>query len=217
VFGNAEAVFTEAILTELHALDEAPWKDLNGKGLDSRGLSLRLRQYGIKPKQIREGSTSKKGYQRADLADAWARYLTSSPTSETGETAETTQHFQAPRVSVVSDSSSAVSDAAPDVSVRARNPSPNGGPKQPMKSTSVSDVSDVSLLADSAFSEAGASDVSDVGWRNDQTEDIPIDQTCAQCNGAIDGTERMISVSGHTVWLHQTCECFWRGFVAGER
>ena len=94
------------------------------------------------------------------------------------------------------------------------------GQNNPTKSTSVSDVSDVSLLADAAFSDVGASDVSDVsdaGWRNDQADDIPTDQTCAQCNGAIDGTERMVSVSGHTVWLHETCERFWRGFVAGER
>ena len=60
-------------------MEEAPWKDLNGKGLDSRGLALRLRQYGIKSKQIREGTTNKKGYLRADLADAWARYLPSAP------------------------------------------------------------------------------------------------------------------------------------------
>ncbi len=38
VFGKTEAFFTEAILSALHALEEAPWKDLNGKGLDSRGL-----------------------------------------------------------------------------------------------------------------------------------------------------------------------------------
>jgi 5S rRNA maturation endonuclease (ribonuclease M5) len=216
VFWNTEAAFTEAILIALHALEEAPWKDLNKRRLDSRGLSLRLRQYGIKSKQIREGSISKKGYRRADLADAWARYLSSSPTSETSETAETTQHIQTPRVSDVSDSSSAVSDATPDVSDWTPNPSLNGGLKQAMKSTSVSDVSDVSLLTDAAFSEVGPYDVPDAGWRKDQ-DDIPTDQTCAQCNGAIDGTERMVSVSGHTVWLHETCERFWIGFVAGER
>ena len=61
------------------------------------------------------------------------------------------------------------------------------------------------------------SDASDDGWQNDQADDIPTDQTCAQCNGTIDGTERMVSVSGHTVWLHETCERFWRASVAGER
>ena len=45
MFGKTEALFTDAILSALHALEEAPWKDLNGKGLDSRGLALRLCAY----------------------------------------------------------------------------------------------------------------------------------------------------------------------------
>ena len=218
MFGNKEAVFTEAILTGLHALEEAPWKDLNGKGLDSRGLSLRLRQYGIKSKQIRRDPPARKatsGPISRTHGTAISRHL---QTSETSETAETIQHFQG----AVSD----VSDSSPPFRMRPRmfriatTASLNGGPKSQMKSTSVSDVSDVSLLADAAFSEVGPSDVSDVpdpGWRNNQVDDITADQTCAQCNGAIDGTERMVSVSGHTVWLHEACERFWRGFVARER
>ena len=42
VFGAADAMPTEAILTALTELDEAPWKDLRGKPLDSRGLATRL-------------------------------------------------------------------------------------------------------------------------------------------------------------------------------
>ena len=56
--------------------------------------------------------------------------------------------FSRADVSDVSDSSSAVSDEAPNVSDSPPDVSLNGGPKNPMKSTSVSDVSDVSLLAD---------------------------------------------------------------------
>ena len=144
--------------------------------------------------------------------DAWARYLSPSQTSETRETAETFPDFKR---SGVSDETQNVSDSPADGSL-------NGGTKNPTKSTSVSDVSDVSILADGAGREpdvaaSAVSDVSDDGWRNDQADDIPTDQTCAQCNGTIDGTERMVSVSGHTVWLHETCERFWRAVVAGER
>jgi hypothetical protein len=121
VFGKTEALFTDAILSALHALEEAPWKDLNAKGLDSRGLGLRLRQYGIKSKQIRDGTTTKKGYLRADLADAWARYLPSSRTSETSETAETFQDFQGPDVSAVSDQAQNVSDSSTGVSRGQKN------------------------------------------------------------------------------------------------
>ena len=32
--------------------------------------------------------------------------------------------------------------------------------------------------------------------------DIPTDRTCVQCHGEIDGTERLVAVSGRAVWLH---------------
>jgi hypothetical protein len=64
VFGETEVLFTEAILVALHALEESPWQDLKGKALDSRGLGLRLRQYGIKSKQIRDGTINKKTGER---------------------------------------------------------------------------------------------------------------------------------------------------------
>ena len=37
--------------------------------------------------------------------------------------------------------------------------------------------------------------------RAGSVEDAPEDRTCAQCNGEIDGTERLVSVSGRAVWL----------------
>ena len=200
VFGKTEAFFTEAILSALHALEEAPWKDLNGKGLDSRGLALRLRQYGIKSKQIRDGTTNKKGYQRADLADAWARYLPSPQTSETSETAETTQHFQGPNVSGVSDSPSAVSDEASNVSDSPPDVSLNGGPKNPTKSTSVSDVSDVSLLADH---ERRKFDAVNGGG--------PV---CAHC-GRPGGNEVFFS-DGQSGRLHRECEDPYRRVLDGH-
>jgi hypothetical protein len=72
VFGDTEALFTKTILSALHAIEESPWKALrDDKSLDARGLALRLRQYGIKSKQVREGKQTSKGYARADLVDAW--------------------------------------------------------------------------------------------------------------------------------------------------
>ena len=44
---------------------------------------------------------------------------------------------------------------------------------------------------------------------DNQPDDIPTDQTCAQCKDEIDGTERLVSVSGRAVWLHPVCEPFW--------
>lgn len=76
VFGDADTMPTETILERLHNIEESPWADLRGKPLEARGLSNLLRQYGIKPRNVyvRE-RTSPKGYKRADLVDAWNRYV----------------------------------------------------------------------------------------------------------------------------------------------
>lgn len=75
VFGDQPAMFTEAILQQLHALDDAPWSDLRGKELDNRGLSSRLRRYDVKPTTVYIDGNRAKGYKAEDLADAWSRYL----------------------------------------------------------------------------------------------------------------------------------------------
>jgi hypothetical protein len=75
VFGDADAMSTESILTELRGMDEAPWADLKGKPLDARGLAARLRHYGVKSTTIRIGDSTPKGYARTDLHDPWGRYL----------------------------------------------------------------------------------------------------------------------------------------------
>ena len=76
-----------------------------------------------------------------------------------------------------------------------------------MESTSVADVADVALPAGD---QRRTSDAVNGGGASDQPDDIPTDQTCAQCSGEIDGTERLVSVSGRPVWLHDVCERFWR-------
>jgi len=75
VFGIESAMTTEAIIEALCALDESPWNDIRGKALDARSLSRRLSKYGIKPKVLRRGDKTHRGYDRADLHDSWLRYL----------------------------------------------------------------------------------------------------------------------------------------------
>ncbi|TCO41185.1 DUF3631 domain-containing protein [Dokdonella fugitiva] len=78
VFGEDDALTTQAVLDGLCAIEESPWGDLRGKPLDNRGLSHRLRPYGIASRTLRVGSTTAKGYRRTDLHDAWERYLPAS-------------------------------------------------------------------------------------------------------------------------------------------
>ena len=75
VFGEADALSTDQILTKLIVLDESPWGDLRGKPLNARGLSNRLRPYGVSPTTVRFGAILAKGYPRGSFLDAWMRYL----------------------------------------------------------------------------------------------------------------------------------------------
>lgn len=86
IFDGAERLPTEAILEQLHELDESPWADLRGKPLDARGLARRLAKYDVRPKVYREGAGTVRGYQAADLADPWSRYVTDKPSTENNPT-----------------------------------------------------------------------------------------------------------------------------------
>ncbi|MET9361945.1 DUF3631 domain-containing protein [Streptomyces sp. NPDC006632] len=85
VFCGVDRMPTAAILEVLLSLDDAPWADMSEDGqstkpLTARGLSKLLSQYvkpddtRIKPRGIRVGSTTPKGYYAEDLEDAWSRY-----------------------------------------------------------------------------------------------------------------------------------------------
>jgi hypothetical protein len=77
VFHDAEALYTSTILKALHQLEEAPWADWYGHPLTTRDLARLLRPYQVESKNLREQGTGqpRKGYARADLHDAWARYV----------------------------------------------------------------------------------------------------------------------------------------------
>jgi len=83
---------TVRLLECLNAMEEAPWGDLRGHQLDSRGLARMLKPYDVQPVTIRTVTGTAKGYRKADLQDAWQRYLSPRPsesvttvTRETGD------------------------------------------------------------------------------------------------------------------------------------
>jgi hypothetical protein len=106
VFGDASEMPSKAILAALSALPESPWGDVRGKPIDERGLANRLRQYGVRPKVLRIGTQTPRGYAKADLIDAWSRYLPLPPspgTSATSATSATSQVSQGANVADVAD------------------------------------------------------------------------------------------------------------------
>ncbi len=76
-FKTDDRLPTEQLLYRLTELPESPWANLRGKPLDDRRLAARLRKYEVKPKTIRVGDHTPRGYERCDFEDVWARYLRS--------------------------------------------------------------------------------------------------------------------------------------------
>lgn len=80
-------IFSATLLEELMADDEAPWPTWNrGKPMAARQLSTKLGEFGIKSKDIRIGTTNKKGYDRVDFTEVFDRYLSSVPPTASATT-----------------------------------------------------------------------------------------------------------------------------------
>jgi Protein of unknown function (DUF3631) len=204
ILGEANAIFTHVILKALHEIPEAPWNDLKGKPLNDRGLALRLRQYGIKSKQVRIGETTLKGYERADFIDVWKRYLPPPPysdRSETSETSETKPDFQGANVSGVSDTSANVSDG---VSGDLRGRTARNGDK----SNPVSGVSDVSLVGNGRRVEIDPGPIPDCLLRAPSSSFQP--PLCDNCGRPATSGQRW-DWRGRPdgIVLHSSCEGPW--------
>ncbi len=87
VFADHEQLSTKTILAKLVDLEEAPWGDIKGKPLNERGIARRLKEYGIKSKNLKIGGSVAKGYTRSDLHDNWVRYLPPPPPDNSATTA----------------------------------------------------------------------------------------------------------------------------------
>jgi Protein of unknown function (DUF3631) len=86
-FGAKRTIFTEDLLAYLNGLDESPWgARRRGEGLDARGLARMLRPFRIKPKKVRVGEETRKGYHVDQFEDAFGRYLPPSLAREPGAT-----------------------------------------------------------------------------------------------------------------------------------
>ncbi len=69
------AIATSRLLSDLCAMDEAPWGSYYGHKMEARDLASLLHHYGIRSTTIRNSGTVAKGYKRDDLYEAWQRYL----------------------------------------------------------------------------------------------------------------------------------------------
>jgi hypothetical protein len=77
VFGDREAITTQALINELHDLEGSPWLEFGQtrQPLDARKLARILRDYEVPTNNtIRIDGEPVKGYLRAHFTDAWERY-----------------------------------------------------------------------------------------------------------------------------------------------
>lgn len=76
VFADADRLTTVDLLAAVNGDEELPfggWRD--GKGLDARRLARLLKPYGIRPRTIRVGDRTEKGYMRESFSEPWERWL----------------------------------------------------------------------------------------------------------------------------------------------
>jgi len=77
---NSEHLASEDLVAALVAMKDRPWVECNhSKPLTQNGLARRLKPYGIRTANMRAGEHVVKGYDCADFADAFLRYLPLTP------------------------------------------------------------------------------------------------------------------------------------------
>jgi hypothetical protein len=154
VFGNEDALYTTTILDRLHQLEDALWADWYGRPLSTRDLAKLLRPYQVRSKSVREHGTgaSLKGYARADLHDAWQRYVVPTPQA----TQEEAPAGQAPRHDVA--------DAHPSSDTSATSPPAVADVSQGREASATGLTWDVAHVADVAAPTPSNGN----GWRYDQ-------------------------------------------------
>ncbi len=83
---GADRLTTASMLERLKDIAESPWA---AHDLNANRLSAMLRPFAVTPRQIRIGSETSKGYMKANLQDAFSRYLPRN--GALPETSETTR------------------------------------------------------------------------------------------------------------------------------
>jgi len=73
---NTDRMASQDIVEALSELEERPWADWKrGKPLGTNQLALILKNYEVKPKEIKINGRNLRGYKAEDLQDTFERYL----------------------------------------------------------------------------------------------------------------------------------------------
>jgi hypothetical protein len=73
---DADRIYSRSLVARLNNSPDRPWSAMrNGKEISELWLSQQLRPYGIRPRTIRSGETTAKGYTKEDFTEVFRRYI----------------------------------------------------------------------------------------------------------------------------------------------
>jgi hypothetical protein len=198
-FGERDQMTTAEILQKLHGISEAPWNDLKGRPLNDRGLATRLRQYSVKSRTLNLGGEARaKGYAREDLHDVWKCYLAPLPPSPDRSVTSVT------RVPDADLQGSSVTD----VTQAERSGTDNKAEEKADKTSVVTKVTDVTLVAGNGGAPSDAGPIPDFLLRAPSNSFQP--PLCDNCGRpATNGQRWNWPGRPDGIVLHSSCEQSW--------
>lgn len=79
---ETDTLFSSALVPALNEIETSPWAEWNkGRGLTAPSLAKLLHRYRIKPRSVRIGDETAKGYKLEAFGDAFQRYLLDEPSA----------------------------------------------------------------------------------------------------------------------------------------
>jgi putative DNA primase/helicase len=169
----------------LAAMEGRPWPEWSAskgaapKPLTPNQLARLLKPFGVISDNVRIGSRVPKGYHRQQFAEVFERYLAAEGVSEPLQRYKRTAAGTSPTFQSAT--------ATPDVAFQKCE-----------KPLGPSDCSGVAVQKGGG----GLTGANGELWP-------PVDRSCRQCDGTLDGTERLHVIGGQTVWLHPECTRFY--------
>jgi hypothetical protein len=77
---GVDRISSMGLVTALCEIETSPWGEWKkGRPITTMGVAYILKEYGVTPHNVRIGELVLKGYDRADMEDAFGRYLSHSP------------------------------------------------------------------------------------------------------------------------------------------
>jgi hypothetical protein len=168
-----DRVKSECLVEELIKDKDKNWAGYNkGKPISQRQVAGLLKEFDIRPRTVRFGHGTAKGYELAWFSDAFERYL--SPANPISI-----------RHTVTSEENQRLDDENDPSQLPLCDGTEMGS--NPLKLETCDGVTD----------------------QNPHFGGNGEDRTCAQCRGAVDGTEQLRTGNGGAVWLHPECRRFY--------